>query len=429
MKLSYENILAALLIFLVFSLAFVYPFLYIFDQRIPFTDFIFIAVFLVWIFGILTKKLSFRFHPFFLLLGFYLFALFISVIFSADPKSSHLKFSGEIYLVFLTIIVFNFATDLDKIKKLTLAWLCGTLFVLLLGILTIFLFYSGVESSYLDVFQNHYGTVPVGNYPRIKLAFFHSNMLCNYLSVSLLLTIAAGKVGWINSLFSKVLIALILLISLFTFSPGLGGIALSLGVFYWLYFKSKSDFLLAKFSLVCGISIAFIFLILLIFAMQSHPDAPFVLKIPFTEKEVFASSRIMVWSATFETFQNNFWNGIGLGEDVCRVRYLNPSGVLEDLRDGHNTILNVSAQSGILGFITILIINIYLLVKIFRFKIMNTPKGLLYNCFGIAILSAFIYQGLSGSYEETRHLWVLFGLFLSMDRFNEIVSKTTDFDN
>lgn len=419
MKFSFENIFAAMLMLLVFSLAFVYPFLSIFNQRIPFTDFIFIAVFLVWIFGILTKRLRFKFHPVFLLSAFYLFSLFISVLFSANPKSSFFKFSGEIYLVFLTIIVFNFADNLEQIKKLTLAWICGTSFVLLLGIFTLFLFYSGVESSLLNIFQNHYGTVPIGNYPRIKLTFFHSNMLCNYLSVGVLLTIAAGKSGWINSVFSKILIALILLISLFTFSPGLGGIALSLGIFLWLYFKAKQKFLISKLSLVSGILIPTVFFGLLIFAMQNHPTAPFVIKIPFIEKEIYPSSRIMVWSETFVTFKNNFWNGIGLGEDVCRVRYLNPSGVLEDLRDGHNTILNVSAQAGILGLISILLINIYLLKKIFEFKDINSKSGLFYNCCGIAILSAFIYQGLGGSYEETRHLWVLFGLFFASENLSE----------
>lgn len=287
---------------LVFSLAFVFPFLPIFNQRIPFTDFIFIAVFLVWIFGIFTKRLSLRFHSFFLLSAFYLFALFISVIFSANPKSSFLKFLGEIYLVFLTIIVFNFADNLERIKKLTLAWICGISFVLLLGIFTIFLFYSGIETSLLNIFQNHYGTVPIGNYPRIKLTFFHSNMLCNYLSVGLLLTIAAGKLSWINSLFFKILIVLILLISLFTFSPGLGGIALSLGFFLWLFFKLKQKILISKLSLVSGVLIAVIFFGLLIFAMQNHPTAPFIIKIPFIEKEIYPSSRVMVWSATFETF-------------------------------------------------------------------------------------------------------------------------------
>lgn len=416
MKLSFENILSSLLMILVFSLAFVFPFIYIFDQRIPFTDFIFLAIFAVWISGVLTKQFVFKFHPFFFLLIFYLVELFVSVIFSANPKSSFLKFSGEIYLVFLTVIVFNYAVNLEQIKKLILAWLAGTIFVLLLGVLTIFLFYFDIGQSLLNIFLNHYGTVPAGNYPRIKLTFFHSNMLCNYLSVGLLLAIAAGKLGWINSVFSKILIALILLISVFTFSPGLGGIGLSLGIFYWLYYKSKNQNFVSRISLFGGIFIAVAFLFLLIFTMQNHPTAPFVLKVPFVEKEIYGSSRVMVWSATFETFKSNFWNGIGLGEDVCRVRYLNPSGVLEDLRDGHNTVLNVSAQAGILGFISILLINIYLLKKILAFKDTNSKSSLLYNCSGLAILSAFIYQGLSGSFEETRHLWVLFGLFLAADK-------------
>jgi putative inorganic carbon (hco3(-)) transporter len=403
------------MLLLVFSLAFVFPFVAVSNQRIPFTDFIFIAVFLFWLFGLLTKKIAFKFHPFYWLLVFYLIAIFISVIFSENPKSGFIKFSGEIYLIFLCVITFNFINDLNDAKKIILAWLCGTIFVLLIGLLTIFLFYFDSDNSLLNYFQNHYGTVPVGNYPRIKATFFHSNMLCNYLSVSLLLAIAGWKLGWINPLFSKILTGLILLISLFTFSPGLGGIALSLGVIFWLFYKSKDRISLSKLSLSGGIFISIVFFTLLFFAMQKHPTAPFVLQIPFTGMEIYPSSRVMVWTATFETFTNNLWNGIGLGEDVCRVRYLNPSGVLEDLRDGHNTILNVSAQTGILGLFSILAIIFYLLKKILKFKVMSSDYGLFYNCCGIAVLSAFIYQGLSGSFEETRHLWVLFGIFLSAE--------------
>ena len=176
---------------------------------------------------------------------------------------------------------------MDDAKRLTLAWISGTLFVLLISLVTIFLFYFDHENSLLNIFLNHYGTVPVGNYPRIKATFFHSNMLCNYLSVSLLLTLAAGKAGWINSVFAKLLIGFILLISLFTFSPGLGGIALSLGIFFWLLLKKRKSFLLSKISLFSGILISIIFLVLLIFAMQKHPTAPFEIKIPVIEKEIY----------------------------------------------------------------------------------------------------------------------------------------------
>ncbi len=405
---------------LVFSLAFNFPFFSISNQRIPVTDFIFVVVFLFWITGIILKKIDFRFHFFFLLIIFYLFALFVSAIFSANPTASFLKFAGEIYFFFLTVITFNFIANLENAKKLTLAWLSGTLVVLLIGLLTIFLFYFHPANYYPGIFLNHSGTVPIVNFPRIRATFFHSNLLCNYLSVSLLLTIAAGMIGWINSKLSSFLLGLILIISLFTFSPGLGGIALSLGIFLALYFKNNDRQLISVMSLSGGIFISVLFLALLIFAMQSHPTAPFVFHLPFIEKEIFPSSRVMVWTATFETFRENFRNGIGLGEDVCRVRYLNPSGILEDLRDGHNTILNVSAQAGILGLISILFLTFYILLKSLRFKSLNSKAGIFYNCCGIAIISAFVYQGLGGSYEETRHLWVLFGMFLAAEKLCEI---------
>lgn len=417
MRISFENTFSGLVLLLVFSLAFVYPFVPVANQRIPFTDFVFLPVLAVFTFGLVFKKFAFRFHVFFYLLAFYLFALFVSAIFSSDPRASLIKFSGEIYLAFLCVITFNFIDDLDDAKKLVLAWLAGTMFVLMVCLVTVGLFYLDRENALLRIFLNHYGTVPVGNYPRIKATFFHSNMLCNYLSVSLLLAALAGKAGWINSFFAKILIGLILLASFFTFSPGLGGIALSLGIIIWLFYKKKNR-TLAKTGLISGGLISAVFLALLVFAMQPHPTAPFVLRMPLIEKEVYPSSRVMVWSAAFETFKNNFPTGVGLGEEVCRVRYLNPTGILEDLRDGHNTILNVSAQAGILGFISIFGIIFYFLKKSLSFKKISSESGVFYNCCAAAVLSAFIYQGVSGSFEETRHLWVLFGLFLAADRLS-----------
>jgi hypothetical protein len=35
---------------------------------------------------------------------------------------------------------------------------------------------------------------------------------------------------------------------------------------------------------------------------------------------------------------------------------------------------------------------------------------------GLTFLNAFAYQGLGGSFEDARHLWVLFGLFLIAEK-------------
>ena len=416
MKISHDRIFTFSLMVLIFSLAVHYPFLWISGFRIPYTDLIFLFVFFIWITGLILKKTTFRWHNFFWLLLFYLGALLISVIFSIDPQKSLYKFFGEIYLVLLTVLIFNYVRTLEETKKILLAWFAGTMFALLIGIFTIFLFYFDGENSLLGIFLNHYGTVPVGNYPRIRGTFLHSNMLANYLNASLMLALAGASLGWINSKFAKIFISLIVLVSLFTFSPGLGGIALGLGIFGWLFFKSKNRRVLAKSSLIGGIFIAGVFLVLLTISMQKHPTAPFVVGIPFTEKVVYPSSRVMVWTASFQTFIENPLTGVGLDQDACRVRYLNPSGVLEDLREAHNILLNVAAQTGIFGLIAMLAIIFYFLRKIFDFGNFDDDKKVFYIACGLAILTAFIYQGVGGSFEETRHLWVIFGLFLSADK-------------
>jgi hypothetical protein len=37
---------------------------------------------------------------------------------------------------------------------------------------------------------------------------------------------------------------------------------------------------------------------------------------------------------------------------------------------------------------------------------------------GLAFISAFFYQGIGGSYEDARHLWVLIGFFLISEAGN-----------
>jgi hypothetical protein len=35
---------------------------------------------------------------------------------------------------------------------------------------------------------------------------------------------------------------------------------------------------------------------------------------------------------------------------------------------------------------------------------------------GLTWLNAFVYQGLTGSYEDARHLWLLLGLLIAAER-------------
>jgi len=46
----------------------------------------------------------------------------------------------------------------------------------------------------------------------------------------------------------------------------------------------------------------------------------------------------------------------------------------------------------------------------------NAPSLTILAAVGLALICSFVYQGLTGSYEDARHLWVLMGIFMAADR-------------
>jgi hypothetical protein len=49
-------------------------------------------------------------------------------------------------------------------------------------------------------------------------------------------------------------------------------------------------------------------------------------------------------------------------------------------------------------------------------RLLADDRNALRLALGIAFLGAFAYQGLGGSFEDARHLWLLLGLFLAACR-------------
>jgi O-antigen ligase len=207
----------------------------------------------------------------------------------------------------------------------------------------------------------------------------------------------------------------ILFCALLTISPGLGGIALVAGIWGWLYFKqSKSR--LARASLVFGVFFATVFLPVTMIAPNIHSTSPFSITVPIIEQRIEPSSRAMVWMDSWTTFAENPFFGRGLGVDVCYTRYFDLSGRLQLLTDAHNVFLNVAAQEGIFGLIAIIFIIYYVTRKTFPLKFDGSNANVLRIGFGTAFIGAFVYQGIGGSYEDARHLWVLIGLFLASEK-------------
>ncbi|MDQ3799302.1 MAG: O-antigen ligase family protein [Acidobacteriota bacterium] len=399
---------------LIFSVAFMQPYVYIAGFRAIPADIIFLLTFGFWFLALLTKQTRFRWHGFYWLLIFYFAAMAVSAVFSVNPRTSVVKLLAEIYLLSLPILAFNLIENEKDLKRSLQVWLAATAFVIFTGFLTVFLFYVQRENPLLDYTLFSFGTLPPGNYPRVHLTFLNANMLCNYLSVSLMFLLVFQKLGWINKKLFYAFLFGILFCAAFTISPSLGGIALSLGIWLWISFRKSRPFL-AKINLAGGFVAAIAFIFAVMIAPSLHPTAPFFVDVPVLEKRVAPSGRIMTWMDSWRSFAENPVFGRGVGQDACDVRYLDLTNTLQTLTDAHNVFLNVAAQTGVFGLLAIISIIFHLTRKTFPLAFDETHASVFRIGFGLAFISAFLYQGIGGSYEDARHLWILIGFFLVVD--------------
>lgn len=328
-------------------------------------------------------------------------------------RLSAAKLLGEIYLIGLAFLSFNLINSLEKFRKVFLIWLFASSITALVSLISLLLFYFDRSNPLLFYTLSHYGTLPPGNYPRIQSSFLNPNMLCNYLSISYVFLLASVKLNYISSKIFFILLILVSAACMMTISPGLGGIFLSAGLWWLLIFKEKGNFLFARLSLIGGIFAAMLFFFAIIFTPIPTETSPFYIKVPYLEKRIDPTSRVLAWQTSMQTWAENPFFGKGLGTDVSDAKYLNPSGSMETLTDAHQMWLNVAGQTGIFGLAAFCFLCIFFFRRAFIFSFDN-KKAVLQTALGIAFISAFFYQGLSGSYEDARHLWILMGLLASI---------------
>jgi len=403
-----------LFLLLIVSLPLVRPFNFvIFGLQVPYTDFIFLAVFAVWFFAVIRGDTKFKFDKLYIFIGLYGFTLTISTIFSIQPQKSFFKLLGEFYLFALAVLTLNLVQDKAFYKQIVIAWLIGTSLTILATISGFALFYLGYKTQADNYFLSHFGSLPAGNYPRIHALFANANMMCNFLNVSLLLAILAEKLNWLKKFWVRILQIGIWLAAIFTFSAGLGGMVLSLGIWYWALFKAKQKHLYSKIAL----AFAIIFALLVFGTTLISPDTNNTTRefsVPLTDKKLEASVRVLVWENSLENFKNFPYFGKGTGTDAALLRYETLSGDKQILLDAHNNWLNVLGQTGLFGLFAFILLNAFLITRC-RFGLKESNEhNLIHLALSCAFVGAFLYQGLSGSFEDARHLWILFGLLVGI---------------
>ncbi len=399
-----------LFLLLIISLPLVRPFnTVIYGLLVPYSDFIFLGVFVFWVLALFRRETIISFDKFYIFTALYGFALTISTVFSTQPQTSFFKLLGEFYLFGLAVVTFNLVREKTFYKKIVIAWLIGTGLTILASIAGFLLFYLGYKTKADNYFLSHFGSLPAGNYPRIHALFANANMMANFLNVSLMFAVLAEKNGWLKKIPARILQSGILFAAVFTFSAGLGGMILSFGIWFWALFNEHKKTLFAKLSLAS----AFIFAVLVFCSTLISPatsNTAQKFSIPFSEKKIEPSVRLLVWGNALENYQEFPLTGKGTGTNAASLQYRTLSGDNQLLLDAHNVWLNVLGQTGLFGAAVFILLTTYLTTKCrFRFDNLN-EQNLIHLALSCAFVGAFLYQGLSGSFEDARHLWILFGM-------------------
>ncbi|MEP7148498.1 MAG: O-antigen ligase family protein [Acidobacteriota bacterium] len=398
-----RRIVFGLFLLLIFSLGIMKPSAEMCTLSLTPTDLIFPFVFVCWFAALTTGYYRFKRRAEFLAFALYFLALAISSIFSINPGLSFIKLTGHAYLILLAIMSASIVTSFGQLKLSLLAWVAGSLLPIAAALIGIIFFYFWPESGWLPTLTYHYGAVPVGNFPRISSTFVSPSMFCNYLTVTLILTLVSARLKWIGTRLAVAIVFAIAVAAIFTVSIALGGIILAAG--FWLSITCSNK-LLARVSLVFGGGLALVFLAIAPFALSLGPGTSFF-------DRLIPSSRFLVWSDALNTFLSDPLTGNGVGTAVANVVFQNYDGSWSLLTDAHNIFLSVAAQSGIPGLLAMIAIIIVMLNAALSASNGPEENNYIRRSLAIAFFVPFVYEGLTGSFEDARHLWVLMGLILA----------------
>jgi putative inorganic carbon (hco3(-)) transporter len=413
----------ALLLLLIFSTAFMQPSFPVAGFAGVPTDLVFLPLASAFAGALVLRQAPWPRAKVYWLLAAYFSAMLLSALLSGTASIRTLaKLASQVYLLSLPVIVAGLIRDEGDLRRALRAWLAGTAVVGAVCILALFLFYLDPGNHLLSRLRSHFGTLPPGMYPRFRLTFLDANMLCNYLTVSLCILFVSHWLGWVARTAAALLLAGILLAALFTISPGLGGIFLAAGLWFWLCRKETSP-KFARLVLAAGVAAAILFVAAMTVTPIIHPTAPFLIHVPGTDLVLAPAGRLMIWMDAFRNFLADPFFGRGIGEEAVVVRYLSPSGRLQRLTDAHNSFLHLAVQCGIVGLAAFVALLAYMIRRTRPLSLAGSGMSVARVGLGLAILNGFAYQGLGASFEDARHLWVLFGLFIAAVRLDRRGSK------
>lgn len=389
----------ALFLALVFSLGFMWPSLDVRVIELTPTDLLFPLVLIASIAAVVTGGLRPTWHPVYGAILIYVGAMSVSAAFSTNRYQSFIQLVGVIYLALLAVVTALVVTDLEKLRLAVMAWIAGAVIPILLGLGAAVMFYVAPGDTTMERFLQRSGAVPFIGLPRIGSTFVSASMFCNYLTATAALLLVSNRMRWLSERFVWILVTVVVCAAALTVSIALGGLALLFGLWLW-YVRSRP--IESRIALSLGVAVAIAFLLIAPFDLSSLGSP---------------SSRALVWSESLQTFLAAPITGNGVGTGIAKVAYHGSDGTWSILLEAHNTFLNVAAQAGVIGLGALIVLIIAVLRSAFR-KLGGSEIDPIRLGLGITFIAAFVYDGLTGSFEEARHLWVLMGMIVAAERIS-----------
>jgi O-antigen ligase len=203
--------------------------------------------------------------------------------------------------------------------------------------------------------------------------------------------------------------------TVFTVSAALGGLAIAIGLYARQFHNKVQRFSILKAVFPAATFFAFCLLVYTAVYPTKHG----------AEISLTPSPRWHTWTTSFHSFLAHPIFGNGLGVPLADVRNVTPAGVHEYLTDPHNAWLSVAGQTGVVGLVAYCALVVWLFRSIRGGNIVGETPAIIRS----ALFGAFVvvlYQTMSGSVEDMRHVWLLFGLIAAATEIRQEIAGTVE---
>ncbi len=308
----------------------------------------------------------------------YLAALAIAVLASPTRRDSLERLAIDTYVVGVGILAFGMSDGARGRDRIARAWLVGTAATVVVALIGVVLFYAGRRTPDENFAVSVFGSVPAGDYPRVRGLFLNANMFCGFLIAGLLFALTVldlrRRLAWVA------LGAVALVIGL-TFSPGIGGAVLAVALWCSLAFHDRWSERTRHVVLGVGVAGAAGFVVL---AATVGP-------------------RGGTWADAWQTFLDRPLDGVGPGNAVAATVHDGTFFV-----DAHNAWLSLAGQAGVLALAAFAAVVGTVCLAAWRARpLAHVPEPV--RAGWCAFVGAVLFVSLTMSLEQTRYVWVLTG--------------------